>query len=67
MEPRQIIKKPLITEKATILKDKENKYSFVVNKKSTKGQIKMAVEELFNVDVENVKTFACWSFRGFRN
>ena len=56
MDPRDVIKKPLITEKATMLKDKENKYTFMVSKRSTKGQIREAVEELFKVVVESVHT-----------
>lgn len=56
MDIRQIIKKPLITEKATILKEQENKYLFMVEKHATKGQIRQAVEELFKVQVEDVHT-----------
>lgn len=56
MDPKEIIKRPLITEKATALKEKENKYTFMVEKKSTKGQIKEAVEQLFKVDVEDIHT-----------
>jgi large subunit ribosomal protein L23 len=39
-----------------MLKDKENKYTFMVSKHSTKGQIKEAVEQLFKVDAENIHT-----------
>ncbi|HAX62397.1 MAG TPA: 50S ribosomal protein L23 [Elusimicrobia bacterium] len=56
LNPFNIIIKPVITEKATKLKEKENKYEFVVAKTATKGQIKEAVEELFDVDVEKVRT-----------
>lgn len=56
MDPRDIIKKPLITEKANMLKEKENKYTFMVSKRSTKGQIKEAVKQLFKVDVESIHT-----------
>lgn len=56
MDPRDVIKKPLITEKATMLKEKENKYTFMVAKRSTKGQIREAVKELFKVDVESIHT-----------
>lgn len=56
MDIRQIIKKPIITEKATILREKENKYIFRVPKKATKGQIKQAIEELFKVDVLDIHT-----------
>ncbi len=56
MELREIIKKPLITEKAAMLKDKENKYVFAVHKEATKGQIKEAIQTLFKVEVAGVHT-----------
>ena len=56
MDIRKIIKKPLITEKATILREKDNKYVFMVDKSANKIRIKQAVEELFKVNVENVHT-----------
>ena len=56
MELRDIIKKPLVTEKAAMLKEKENKYIFAVAKEATKGQIKDAVQTLFKVDVAGVHT-----------
>lgn len=56
LNPFNIIKKPVITEKATKLKEKENKYQFIVAKNATKGQIKEAVEQLFDVDVEKIRT-----------
>lgn len=56
MEIRSIIKKPLITEKSTILKE-ENKYCFMVDHRANKHQIKLAIEEIFQVKVENVNTY----------
>jgi large subunit ribosomal protein L23 len=56
MEARQIIKEPLVTEKSTELRSKDNKYVFIVDKRATKAQIKQAVEELFKVKVEGVHT-----------
>lgn len=56
MDIRTIIKKPLITEKATMLREQENKYVFKVAPASTKAQIKQAVEELFKVTVLDVHT-----------
>ncbi|HBU69797.1 MAG TPA: 50S ribosomal protein L23 [Elusimicrobia bacterium] len=56
MDIRKLIKKPLITEKASLLKEKDNKYVFMVEKTASKGQIKQAVEELFKVKVEGVHT-----------
>ena len=47
----QIIKQPLITEKANILKEKENKVSFIVDRDANKAEIKEAVERLLKVKV----------------
>jgi len=49
----QVIKKPLITEKANILKE-ENKVAFIVEKWANKAQIKESVERLFKVKVLKV-------------
>lgn len=51
-----IIKTPLITEKSTILKEKENKYVFLVDSRANKNEIKKAVEEIFKVKVLTVNT-----------
>jgi large subunit ribosomal protein L23 len=50
----QVIKKPLITEKATLLKEKDNKVAFVVDRVATKAEIKEAVEHLLKVKVLKV-------------
>src|SRR5262245_33916283 len=58
LEPYQVILRPLITEKGTHQSSHEhhNAYSFQVNLWATKDQIKAAVQELFNVRVEKVRT-----------
>lgn len=56
MNPYEVIKRPIITEKFTRLKEKENKYIFVVDKKANKQEVKQAIEELFRVKVEKVNT-----------
>ncbi|MHA1952730.1 MAG: 50S ribosomal protein L23 [Candidatus Heimdallarchaeaceae archaeon] len=56
MDPYQVIKKPLISEKAFELIEKENKLVIEVNLKATKKQIKEAIEKLYNVKVESVNT-----------
>ncbi|NPD89422.1 MAG: 50S ribosomal protein L23 [Asgard group archaeon] len=56
MDPYQVIKKPLISEKAFELIEKENKLVIEVNLKATKNQIKEAIEKLYNVKVESVNT-----------
>lgn len=50
-----IIRKPIITEKS-MASMAEKKYTFIVHVDANKSQIKRAVEEVFNVKVENVNT-----------
>ncbi len=52
----QIIKRPLVTEKGTMLREKSNQVMFAVDVDANKIEIKQAVEALFNVHVEDVKT-----------
>lgn len=56
MDARDIIKAPIITEKTMQLKEQFNKYTFKVEKKANKVEIKKAVEEIFNVKVVSVAT-----------
>ena len=51
-----IIIKPIISEKATYLTDLRGQYSFLVDTKANKIQIKNAVEEAYGVKVANVRT-----------
>jgi len=55
MQVFDILRRPVITEKSTILQE-EGRYTFEVAPKATKHQIKEAVEEAFNVDVLQVNT-----------
>lgn len=55
MNDYQIILRPLITEKNTNMMEL-NKYSFQVDRKATKPQIKRAIESIFGVTVTNVHT-----------
>lgn len=56
LEPHQIILRPLVTEKGIHRSSKYNQYSFEVNRLATKGDVRRAVEELFNVKVTHVAT-----------
>lgn len=56
LEPYQVILRPMITEKATHLSERHNAYTFEVHPLATKTEIKQAVETLFDVKVENVRT-----------
>ena len=51
----EIIKYPIITDKATRLLE-NNQYSFIVNPKSNKLAIKLAIEDLFDVTVLKINT-----------
>jgi len=53
MHLRELLRRPLITEKGTLLQE-ENKYTFEVAGDANKVQIKEAVEEAFNVKVAKV-------------
>ncbi|HIK07201.1 MAG TPA: 50S ribosomal protein L23 [Trichormus sp. M33_DOE_039] len=50
-----LIRRPIVTEKATILME-QNKYTFEVVPKADKTQIKAAIEDLFQVKVVKVNT-----------
>ena len=54
-DPRDVIRRPVISEKSYGLLD-ENKYTFEVHPQANKTQIKIAVEQVFNVKVTNVNT-----------
>lgn len=54
-DPRHIIKRPLVTEKSSDLREL-NWYVFAVDKASNKNEIRDAVEKIFNVKVGKVRT-----------
>ena len=56
MKDHDIIVKPLITEQGTHLAGKVSAYAFEVNKDANKQQIKGAVERLYTVKVDKVRT-----------
>ena len=56
MESVHVIKKPMLTEKATFSSNEHNRYGFVVDRTATKTDIKRAIEELYNVRVQGVST-----------
>jgi large subunit ribosomal protein L23 len=55
MEPQQLIRRPLITEKSTKLKDTSNTICFEVDRAANKIEIRKAVEKLFGVKVTSVR------------
>lgn len=53
---KQILIKPVITEKADALAEDNSKYTFVVNKDANKIEIRKAIEDLYNVEVSKINT-----------
>jgi len=51
-----ILKKPLITEKTSLLKEDSSVVAFVVDRGANKIEIKLAVEAAFDVKVDDVRT-----------
>lgn len=56
MKPSDILIKPILSEKANKLSEKQNRYSFVVDRKANKLEIKKAIEQFYGVQVSNVNT-----------
>lgn len=52
--PRDIIVRPIITEKTIAMQNADNKVTFEVAKGSNKVEIRQAIEEIFDVKVEKV-------------
>ena len=50
----EVLRRPLITEKSTILQDGHNKYAFEVDSRANKVQVRTAVEKSFSVKVTEV-------------
>ncbi|MGD8439822.1 MAG: 50S ribosomal protein L23 [Holophagae bacterium] len=55
MKPREIIRRPLLTEKTTLMQERENTVCFEVDRRANKIQVRNAVEELFDVQVASVR------------
>jgi len=55
-DPRDIIIKPVVSEKSYGLIDENNKYTFLVRPTANKTQVKIAVEKIFGVKVTSVNT-----------
>jgi len=61
---RMVLKRPVVTEKTTAMKEASNRYVFEVDIHANKRQIKKAVETMFSVKVEDVRTAV---YRGKRS
>jgi len=55
-DPRSLIRKVLITEKGTVIRERDNQYVFEVARDSNKIEIKRAIETVFSVKVDQVRT-----------
>jgi large subunit ribosomal protein L23 len=49
--------KPIVTEKAVMMIERENVLTFAVERRKEKGEIKKEVEEMFGVKVDRIRTF----------
>ena len=56
MHATEIIRKPLVTEKATVDSSEHNRYAFEVGRRATKADIRRAIEEIYKVRVAGVAT-----------
>ena len=56
MNPAGVLMRPVITEKVNQQMEKSNRYTFVIDKRANKLEVKKAVEEFYGVTVENVNT-----------
>ncbi|UCH80825.1 MAG: 50S ribosomal protein L23 [Nitrospiraceae bacterium] len=55
----EVLLGPMLTEKGTLMKETDNKVLFRVAREANKIEIKKAVEEIFNVKVDCVRTINC--------
>ncbi len=56
MDIYSVLIQPMLTEKSNEKRESEQKYSFLVKQEASKGDIKLAVEKLFGVNVTAVNT-----------
>ena len=57
MNSHQVIRRPLVTEKSTLLREDANVICFEVAPNANKIEVRRAVEDLFKVKVEEVRLF----------
>ncbi len=56
LEPHQVIIRPLVTEKGVHRATRHNHYAFEIHPLATKTDVRHAIESLFNVVVDSVRT-----------
>ena len=67
MKLSEVLIKPVLSEKVNRLTEKHNRYTFIVNRKANKLEIKKAVEEFYGIQVEDVNTLVMPSKAKSRN
>jgi len=63
----EILKKPILTEKASTLTEKLNRFSFQVDYRANKLEIKSAIEKMYGVSVEAINTMVVCGKKKSRN
>lgn len=62
----EVIRRPIVTEKSSMLSDTEQQYVFEVDMRANKIQIREAIEVIFDKDVRDVRTMIVPAKRGRR-
>ena len=62
----EVIRRPIVTEKSSLLSDKVQQYVFEVDMRANKIQIREAIEVIFDKDVQDVRTMIVPAKRGRR-
>ena len=63
----EILKKPILTEKASALTEKLNRYSFKVDNRANKLEIKQAIEKMYGVNIQAINTIVVFGKSKSRN
>ena len=63
----EILKKPILTEKASILTEKLNRFSFKVDHRANKLEIKQAIEKMYGVNIQAINTMVVFGKSKSRN
>ncbi len=56
MKIEDVIRSPILTEKSELTRDATGAYTFDVDRRASKAEIKAAIKRFFNVDVVDVRT-----------
>lgn len=56
MDQLQVLKSPLLTEKLDRMREEQLTYAFEIDRRASKYDVKAAIEQIFKVHVEDVRT-----------